>query len=50
MKVFFMLNFLPQRRVYEDTDMNLFSSLNEELISQDIIQQRIDNEELEDNE
>lgn len=47
MKAFLMLNFLPQRRVYEDTDMNLFSALNEELLSEDIIQQRIDNGELE---
>lgn len=41
MKVFLMFNFLPQRRVYEDTDMNLYSSLNEEIISEDIIRQRV---------
>lgn len=46
-KVFFMINFFPQRRVYEDTDVNLFSALNEELQSLDIIQQRIDSGEYE---
>ena len=35
--------FLPQKRVYEDTDVNLFSELNEELISIDLIQQHIEN-------
>lgn len=44
-KVFFMMNFFPQKRVYEDTDVNLFVSLNEEIQSRDIIQQRIDNGE-----
>jgi cell division protein FtsW (lipid II flippase) len=43
MKAFFSMTFLPQIRVYEDTDVNLFYSLNEELISIDLIQQRIDN-------
>ncbi len=47
MKVFIMMNFLPQKRVYEDTDVNLFSSLNEEIIANNIVQQRIDNGELE---
>lgn len=47
-KVFFMMNFFPQRRVYEDTDVNLFVSLNEEILSRDIIQQRIDNGEYDD--
>ena len=46
-KVMFSFNFLPQRRVYEDTDVNLFNALNEELLSMDIIQQRIDNDEYE---
>lgn len=44
-KVFFMMNFFPQKRVYEDTDVNLFASLNEEIQSRDTIQQRIDNGE-----
>lgn len=44
-KVFFMMNFFPQKRVYEDTDVNLFASLNEEIRSRDTIQQRIDNGE-----
>lgn len=43
MRVWFSMNFLPQIRVYEDTDVNLFSSLNEELISIDLIQQHIEN-------
>ena len=43
MKAFLSMTFLPQIRVYEDTDVNLFYSLNEELISIDLIQQRIDN-------
>ena len=47
MKVFFMFNFLPQRRVYEDTDVNFFHSLHEEIVSLEIIQQRIDNGEVE---
>lgn len=47
MKVFIMMNFLPQKRVYEDTDVNLFSSLNEEIIAENIVQQRIDSGELE---
>lgn len=47
MKAFISLNLLPQRRVYEDTDMNLYSALNEELIADDIVQQRIENGELE---
>ncbi len=49
-KVFFMINFFPQRRVYEDTDVNLFSSLSEEIQSRDIIQQRMDNGEYDDDE
>lgn len=47
MKAFLSMNFLPQRRVYEDTDVNLFHSLNEEIIESKIVQQRIENEEFE---
>lgn len=47
MKAWFSYNFLPQRRVYEDTDVNLFYSLKEELMSEDIIEQRIENGEFE---
>ena len=43
MKAFLSMNFLPQRRVYEDTDVNLFHSLNEEIIESKIVQQRIEN-------
>lgn len=41
-KVFFNMNFLPQKRVYEDTDSNLFMELCDEIRSMDIVQQRID--------
>lgn len=44
-RVFFMMNLFPQKRVYEDTNVNLFAALNEEIQSRDIIQQRIDNGE-----
>ena len=47
MKAFLSMNFLPQRRVYEDTDVNLFHSLNEEIIESKIVQQRIENGECE---
>ncbi len=43
MKSFLSMNFLPQRRVYEDTDINIFHSLKEEIIENDIINQRIEN-------
>lgn len=34
--------FEPQKRVYEDTDANLFEELNAELTALDILQQRMD--------
>lgn len=43
MKAFLSLNFLPQRRVYEDTEVNIFHSLHKERIENDIINQRIEN-------
>ncbi len=43
MKAFLSMNFLPQRRVYEDTDINIFCSLSEEIAEQKIINQRIEN-------
>lgn len=43
MKVFLSLNFLPQRRIYEDTDVNIFHSLHEEIIENEIVNQRIEN-------
>ena len=43
MKSFLSMNFLPQRRVYEDTDINIFCSLSEEIAEQKIISQRIEN-------
>ena len=47
MKAFLAFNFLPQRRVYEDTDVNFFYTLQEEIISLDVTQQRIDSGEIE---
>lgn len=43
MKAFLSLNFLPQRRIYEDTDMNIFHSLHEEIIENEVVNQRIEN-------
>lgn len=43
MKVFLSLNFLPQRRIYEDTDVNIFHSLHEEIIENEVVNQRIEN-------
>ena len=36
------MTFLPQKRVYEDTDMNLYERMLEETLESRIIQQRID--------
>lgn len=47
MKAFISMNFLPQRRVYEDVDYNLFHALHEEMVEDAIIQQRIDSGEYE---
>lgn len=43
-----MLNFNlnPQKRVYEDTDLNIFANANEELNEIELTQQRIDSGEL----
>ena len=46
-RIFLSFNFLPQKRVYEDTELNLFHQLNEEILELDIIQQRIDSGEIE---
>lgn len=43
MKVFLSLNFLPQRRIYEDTDVNIFHSLHEEIIENEVVNQHIEN-------
>lgn len=50
MKSFLSLNFLPQRRVYEDSDMNIFLSLRDEIIENDIVNQRIENGEYDEDE
>ena len=42
--------FESQRRVYEDTDANLFAELNAELTALDILQQRMDAGEYEESE
>lgn len=39
-------NFLPQKRVYEDTDGSLFQDLHEELLENKILKQKIDNGEI----
>ncbi|MBR3630099.1 MAG: PrgI family protein [Oscillospiraceae bacterium] len=44
-KVMFRYYFLPQKRVYEDTDANLFIGLNEELLELEIEQQRLEYED-----
>jgi len=46
-KVLFKFNFLPQRRVYEDTEVNYFSQIRTELCERDIRNQLIQNGELE---
>ncbi len=47
MKAFFSMAFLPQKRVYEDVDINIFHSLQEEIFEEDILRQRIENGEFE---
>lgn len=44
----FVFNFLPQKRVYEDTDGSLLQALHEELLEESILQQRIENGEYDD--
>ena len=46
--VMFKFLFLPQKRVYEDTEVNYLSHVKMVLEARDIRQQRIDNEELDD--
>lgn len=46
-KVYFEFNVFPQKRVYEDSDNNIFYSFSEEILEQDIIRQRIDAGEFE---
>jgi len=46
-KVLFKFNFLPQRRVYEDADVNIFCQIREELSERDIRGQLIETGELE---
>ena len=43
MRVWLSMTFLPQIRVYEDTEQNLFCQLHEELIAMDLIQQHMEN-------
>ena len=47
MKALLSMVFLPQIRVYEDTDTNIFNSIHEEILEEDIFQQRIENGEIE---
>jgi len=46
--VLFKFNFLPQKRVYEDTQVNYYSHIKSELVELDIRQQRINNGEIDD--
>ncbi len=47
MKWFLRFTFLPQKRVYEDTQYNLFIELRNDCLEEAIIQQRIENGEYE---
>ncbi len=47
MKFFLSHNLNPQKRVYEDTEHNIFHHINEEINEIEIVQQKIDNGELE---
>ena len=47
MKALLSMVFLPQIRVYEDTDINIFNSIHEEILEEDILKQRIENGEIE---
>jgi hypothetical protein len=42
MVVLFKFNFLPQRRVYEDTEVNYFSHVRTALSAREILRQRIE--------
>lgn len=41
MKCILEYTFLPQKRVYEDTETNIFISIHDEMIENDVVQQRI---------
>ena len=41
-KVMYRFLILPQKRVYEDTESNLFSHLHDELIEETVIEKRIE--------
>lgn len=47
MKAFLGFTFLPQKRVYENTEYNLFVTLRNECLEEKIIEQRIANGEYE---
>lgn len=44
-RVFLSLNFLPQKRVFEDTEQNLFLSIKNELMENATVQSRIESGE-----
>jgi hypothetical protein len=50
MKVLFKFNFLPQKRVYEDTEVNYFSHVKTTLCAREIQRQRINSGELDEGE
>ena len=50
MKVLFNFNFLPQKRVYEDTEVNYFSHIKAVLTAREIQRQRINSGEIDEDE
>ena len=46
-KVMLRYLFLPQKRVFEDTESNLFCHIHEDIIEEEIIEQRLENGEYE---
>ena len=50
MKVLFKFNFLPQKRVYEDTEVNYLCHVKTVLNSRDVLKQRIDSGEIDEDE
>ncbi len=49
-KALLSFSFLPQKRVYEDTDVNLFHEIHTEQVARDVLEQRIEYGEFEEEE
>jgi len=45
-KVLFEFHFLPQKRVYEDADVNYLSTVKDSIVCADVTRQRIENGEI----